>query len=114
MPIRALLLLCLLTTPAFAQYKVKMEFNVRVPMRDGVTLSADIYRPDTAGKFPVIVVRTPYDNGTAPNLITGKKWAAKGYVYLVQDVRGRGDSDGEFYPLVTEAADGYDTIQWAA
>jgi hypothetical protein len=44
----------------------------------------------------------------------GKKWAAKGFVYLVQDVRGRGDSDGEFYPLVTEAPDGYDTIEWAA
>ena len=99
---------------AHAQHRVKMEFNVRIPMRDGVTLSADIYRPDTTGKFPVIVVRTPYDNGTAGNLITGKKWAAKGFVYLVQDVRGRGDSDGEFYPLVTEAADGYDTIEWAA
>ena len=45
---------------AHAQYPVKMEFNVRVPMRDGITLSADIYRPDTTGKFPVIVVRTPY------------------------------------------------------
>ena len=99
---------------AAAQYRVKMDFNVRVPMRDGVTLSADIYRPDTAGRFPVIVVRTPYDNGTAANLITGKRWAARGFVYLVQDVRGRGDSDGEFYPLVNEAKDGYDTIEWAA
>ena len=99
---------------AHAQYRVKMEFNVRIPMRDGVTLSADIYRPDTSGRFPVIIMRTPYDNGTAPNLITGKRWAAKGFVYLVQDVRGRGDSDGEFYPLVTEAVDGYDTIEWAA
>ena len=99
---------------AAAQYRVKMDFNVRVPMRDGVTLSADIYRPDTAGRFPVIVVRTPYDNGTAANLITGKRWAARGFVYLVQDVRGRGDSDGEFYPLVFEAKDGYDTIEWAA
>ena len=93
---------------------VRLEFNVRIPMRDGVTLSADIYRPDAPGKFPVILSRTPYDNGTAPNVQAGKRWASKGYVYVIQDVRGRGDSDGEFYPLVTEAEDGYDTIGWLA
>lgn len=103
-----------IVTTAEAQHRVTMQFNVRVPMRDGVTLSADIYRPDTTGRFPVIVVRTPYDNGLAASVVTGKRWAARGFVYLIQDVRGRGDSDGEFYPLVTEAADGYDTIQWAA
>ena len=43
-------------------YKVKAEFDVKVPMRDGVMLSADVYRPDTAGAFPVILMRTPYDN----------------------------------------------------
>ncbi|MEO8449014.1 MAG: CocE/NonD family hydrolase [Gemmatimonadota bacterium] len=93
---------------------VRFEFNVRIPMRDGVALSADIYRPDLPGKFPVILLRTPYDNGTAPNRIAGKKWASQGYVYVIQDVRGRGDSDGEFYPMAGEAADGYDTIQWLA
>ncbi|MEO7966668.1 MAG: CocE/NonD family hydrolase, partial [Gemmatimonadaceae bacterium] len=93
---------------------VRMEFNTRIKMRDGVELSADVYRPDRAGKFPVILVRTPYDNGTAPNLQAGKRWATRGFVYVVQDVRGRGDSDGIFYPLLNEAKDGYDTIGWLA
>src|SRR5439155_20764142 len=93
---------------------VVMEFDVRVPMRDGIQLSTDIYRPDAPGRFPVILVRTPYDNGTAPNLVRGKFWARRGYVYAVQDVRGRGDSDGEFYPLVHEAADGDATVSWLA
>ena len=89
-----------------------MTYDVRVPMRDGVTLSADIYRPDTTEPVPVILVRTPYDNGVAGHVAAGKKWAQRGYAYVVQDVRGRGESDGEFYPLVTEANDGVDTIAW--
>ncbi len=93
---------------------IRMEFDTRITMRDGVQLSADVYRPDREGKFPVILVRTPYDNGTAPNLQAGKRWAARGYVYVVQDVRGRGDSDGTFYPLRHEAHDGFDTIAWLA
>jgi putative CocE/NonD family hydrolase len=89
-----------------------MNYDVRVPMRDGITLSADIYRPDTTDPVPVILVRTPYDNGVAAHVAAGKKWARRGYAYVVQDVRGRGESDGEFYPLVTEANDGFDTIEW--
>ena len=96
------------------RYAVKMEFNSRVRMRDGVELSADVYRPDAPGKFPVILVRTPYDNGTAPNVRAGKWWASRGFAYVIQDVRGRGDSDGTFYPLVTEAEDGDATITWYA
>ncbi len=92
--------------------QMKLEYDVKIPMRDGVKLSADIYRPDAEGRFPVILIRTPYDNGTAGNAILGKKWAARGYVFVVQDVRGRGDSDGEFYPLADEAADGFDTLSW--
>lgn len=95
-------------------YPVRMEFDTRIRTRDGIELSTDIYRPDAPGRFPVILVRTPYDNGTAPNVVAGKRWAAQGYVYAVQDVRGRGDSDGSFYPLVTEGPDGYDTIEWLA
>lgn len=93
---------------------VVMEFDVRVPMRDGVTLSADVYRPAGPARVPIVLVRTPYDNGTAAHVAAGKSWAAKGYAYVVQDVRGRGESDGVFYPLVTEADDGYDTIEWLA
>lgn len=107
-------LIALASSGAQPPYQVKLAFDTRVPMRDGVTLSADIYRPAAPGRFPVILVRTPYDNGLASNRRAGKQWATLGYVYAVQDVRGRGDSDGEFYPLVTEAKDGYDTIEWLA
>jgi len=97
---------------ASAEYPVKIEYDQRVTMRDGLTLSADLYRPDAPGRFPVILVRTPYDNGVAAQVARGKWWASRGYVYVVQDVRGRGESDGEFYPLVHEAEDGYDTQTW--
>src|ERR1700736_6675019 len=93
---------------------VAYEFNVRVPMRDGTFLSADIYRPSMPGKFPVLLIRTPYTKGTSAFVKQGTYWAARGYVLVVQDVRGRGDSDGRFYPLVAEAADGFDAQQWAA
>ncbi len=99
---------------AQSPYPVALEFGVRIPMRDGIALSTDIYRPDSPGRFPVILVRTPYDNGLASSRRAGKHWATLGYVYAVQDVRGRGDSDGEFYPLVAEAKDGHDTIEWLA
>jgi putative CocE/NonD family hydrolase len=104
--------LALAAAIAAADRAVIMTYDVRVPMRDGVTLSADVYRPDTAEPVPVILVRTPYDNGVAAHVAAGKRWARRGYAYVVQDVRGRGESDGEFYPLVTEANDGFDTIQW--
>ncbi len=97
-----------------AKPRIIFEYDVRVPMRDGIALSADVYRPNTTERVPIILIRTPYDNGTAPNVAAGKKWAARGYALVVQDVRGRGESDGTFYPLVTEANDGYDTIEWLA
>lgn len=100
---------------ALAQsYGLKREMDVRVPMRDGKTLSADIYRPDAPGKFPVILVRTPYDNASATYAAAGKYWSSHGYAYVVQDVRGRGESEGTFYPLVTDAEDGDDSITWCA
>lgn len=93
---------------------IHIDYDVRVPMRDGTTLSADVYRPKGDKPVPIILVRTPYDNGVAGHVAAGKHWASRGYAYVVQDVRGRGESDGEFYPLVTEADDGYDTIEWLA
>jgi putative CocE/NonD family hydrolase len=95
-------------------YKVRTEHNVRIPMRDGVTLSADIYRPDSGERFPALLLRTPYSNN-APDEIQNSAWfAARGYVVVNEDVRGRYDSDGEFYPFRHEADDGYDTDEWIA
>ena len=93
-------------------YAVHFERSVAVPMRDGVTLRADVFRPDVPGKFPVLLQRTPYDK----NYVTefGLKAAAQGYVVIVQDVRGRFSSEGEWYPFRHESDDGYDTIEWAA
>src|SRR5574341_213230 len=80
-------------------YPVKIEYDQRTPMRDGVSLSADVFRPDAPGRFPVILVRTPYDNASPAYARQGLFWAARGYVYVIQDVRGRGESEGEFSPL---------------
>jgi putative CocE/NonD family hydrolase len=93
------------------RYAVTYERNVAVGMRDGIVLRADVYRPDTAGKFPVLLQRTPYDKDHAVGF--GLKAAARGFVVIVQDVRGRYESEGEWYPLKHEANDGYDTIEWA-
>jgi putative CocE/NonD family hydrolase len=93
-------------------YPVKIEYDQKVPMRDGVNLSADVFRPDAPGRFPVVLVRTPYDNASPGYARQGLYWASHGYVYVVQDVRGRGESEGQFYPLVREAEDGYDTQTW--
>ena len=85
-------------------------------MRDGITLSADIWLPLPEGRYPVILMRTPYLKTMAllrfPEL--GRYFASRGYVLAVQDVRGRGDSDGEFGFLPDDNQDGYDTVEWLA
>jgi uncharacterized protein len=93
-------------------YRVLMEANVRVPMRDGVTLASDIYRPDAPGKFPAILVRTPYNRASAGLTEEARWFAARGYVVVRQDVRGRYDSDGAFYAFRNEADDGFDADEW--
>jgi putative CocE/NonD family hydrolase len=91
---------------------VTIENNVAMKARDGVTLRTDIYRPKAEGKFPVILERTPYDKRSGVGF--GLKAAANGYVYIVQDVRGRYSSEGDWYPFKYESQDGYDTVEWAA
>ena len=92
-----------------------LEKNVSVPMRDGVVLRADVLRPTEAGRFPVLVYRTPYGKDTAQQEYTTFKHAAKrGYAIVIQDVRGRYRSDGNFRPYEDEGRDGYDTIEWVA
>ncbi len=98
-------------------YDVAIRKNVMIPMRDGVKLAADIYLPAEGesiaeGRFPVILERTPYDK-TAPRQVTNMKYyARRGYVGVIQDVRGRFKSEGEWYAFAKEAPDGYDTVQW--
>ena len=91
---------------------VRTALDVKIPMRDGVQTSADIYFPEGDGPFPVILVRTPYDNMSLVE--KGLIYASHGYVYVAQDNRGRYDSEGEFYPWHQEVEDGYDTRKWIA
>jgi putative CocE/NonD family hydrolase len=93
-------------------YGVRMRTHVKVPMRDGVELSTDIFLPDADGRFPTVLMRTPYVNSVDALVEKGRALASLGYVCVMQDVRGRGDSDGEFYPFVNEASDGFDTQDW--
>ncbi len=101
------------------KHTVWTDYNVRVQMRDGVELSADIYRPvesRNGARFPVILARTPYNKALAlPKSIENFKYFVEhGYIFVWMDVRGRGDSDGEFVPYRNDARDGYDAIEWCA
>ena len=92
---------------------VEARYNVKVPMRDGVNLSADIYFPkEQKGPFPVVLSRTPYDNMTEGTVDSGLFFAQNGYAFVAQDARGRNDSDGEFDPFRNEFDDGHDTVEW--
>src|SRR5208283_3769841 len=85
-------------------YEVVVQPEVPAKMRDGATLFADIYRPKAEGKFPVLVMRTPYGKrGQLGGPDLGQLAAARGYVVVVQDVRGRYTSEGEWYPFKHES-----------
>jgi len=88
-------------------------WDVKTPMRDGILLSSDIYLPQKEGKYPVILQRTPYDNAKKFAVELGQLFTKNNYVYIYQDVRGRGDSDGNM-DAYGEGQDGYDTIEWIA
>jgi putative CocE/NonD family hydrolase len=99
---------------SFLAAQIRQQFDVRIPMRDGVKLSADIWLPQADGKYPAILIRLPYLKTTPPAPDLGKFFAGHGYVFIVQDCRGRGDSEGEFDFYFTDGKDGYDTIEWMA
>jgi putative CocE/NonD family hydrolase len=84
-------------------------------MRDGVILRGDVFRPDTEGKFPVLLERTPYRKSPwGEDINFAQRAASHGYVVFIQDVRGRYTSGGDWYPFLHESEDGYDTIEWIA
>jgi hypothetical protein len=92
--------------------EVVIERNVAMKTRDGVTLEANIYRPAGGGSFPVLLQRTPYDKTGGDEF--GRRAALRGYMVVIQDVRGRYSSEGEWYPFKHETEDGFDTVEWAA
>lgn len=94
---------------------IQLDLGVRIPMRDGVTLCADIYREQSGTRSPVLIMRTPYDRRRAETMVYAHPswYARQGFAVVVQDVRGRFGSEGSFEPLLHEAADGADTVGWA-
>ena len=97
---------------------VSKETDVQARMRDGTVLLADVYRPATNEKVPVILMRTPYGKDrpqVQPSLFQSPSWfASHCYVVVIQDVRGQYASKGVFYPYAHEIEDGYDSVEWAA
>lgn len=98
-----------------AGYDVTIHRNIRVAMRDGVTLATDYYQPQGMGPGPTVLIRTPYGRRGAiamPTPLFAERFAERGYHVICQDTRGRFDSAGEFEPFVDEADDGATTIEW--
>ena len=115
-PARIVSILLLFLSPQLifaekAAYEVEVRTDVRIPMRDGVELSANIFLPKAEGKFPVILMRTPYGKGNEKQS-DGLYYAGLGYVFVSQDCRGKGASAGEWEPFANENSDGRDTQQW--
>jgi peptide/nickel transport system substrate-binding protein len=99
-----------------SRYPVHAELDLACPMRDGVLLRADVYRPQTRVPVPALVMRLPYGKQAwfAQGVPRPADIASAGYIVVVQDVRGRYASDGSFGSVAQESDDGYDTVQWAA
>lgn len=93
---------------------VIVENDVPVPMRDGVMLRANVFRPDAPGRFPGLLIRTPYGKAASGY----ERYVRAGYVVVAQDSRGRYASDGEYVIFTVEntadAEDGYDSVEWLA
>ncbi len=96
--------------------KILTEVGLPVAMRDGVVLRADVYRPDVDHPVPALLMRTPYrkDLALGSPFSEGLRLVREGFALVIQDVRGRGDSEGVFYPFRAETDDGLDTFEWVA
>lgn len=94
---------------AFASADVHVE-TIEVPMRDGIRLATDVYRDETIGKAPVVLVRTPYNKDKAR--ATAEQFVQAGYTAVIQDCRGAFASEGVMIPYNSEGQDGYDCIEW--
>lgn len=95
---------------------VRPKETVSMYTRDRIRLDADVYRPDAEGPFPVLLMRQPYGRAIASTVVYAHPtwYAAHGYIVVIQDVRGRGTSEGDFHLFAHELADGYDAVMWAA
>ena len=107
-----ILILALYSLQCISQ-NVDIQLRQKVPMRDGINLSADIYKPeDTSKPLPTILIYTPYLNDEAVD--RGMFFAKAGYVFISLDLRGRGNSEGTYFPFEKDGQDGHDAINWIA
>ncbi|MBX3014334.1 MAG: CocE/NonD family hydrolase [Caldilineaceae bacterium] len=95
-------------------HSIRFLYDLKVPMRDGVTLSADLFLPSDGGPFPVLFLRTPYESLLQMHIDWAIWWAKRGYAVLIQDCRGRFESEGTFYPYHDDGRDGDETLTWIA
>src|SRR6476646_2691032 len=97
-------------------FPVRPKETASMFTRDRVRLDADVYRPDAEGEFPVLLMRQPYGRAIASTVVYAHPtwYAAHGYIVVIQDVRGRGMSEGKFDLFAHEIEDGFDTVNWAA
>jgi uncharacterized protein len=93
-----------------------LKHSVSMNTRDRVRLDADVYYPEAEGEFPVLLMRQPYGRAIASTVVYAHPcwYAAQGYIVVIQDVRGRGTSEGEFKLFEHEIEDGFDAVHWAA
>jgi predicted acyl esterase len=99
-------------SPQAAPAQAAKPTEQMVAMRDGVKLSTAYYLPAGTGPFPVVLIRTPYGKGT--QAIGNANWTGRGFALVVQDCRGKGQSEGAYHPFVEDPVDGYDTVEWVA
>ena len=112
------LFVCATPLSAFGEdtYEALITPDQMIPMRDGIKLATDIYRPakngtPVEGKFPALLIRTPYNKSDDVESFA-RYFVSYGYVFIVQDVRGRYKSEGHWRPLYDDGHDGFDTTQW--
>ena len=92
---------------------IKIRRYIKIPMSDGVKLVGDLYYPHGKEKFPLLIFRTPYERDSKDYRENAKYFSSNGFGVLSVDVRGRGDSEGDFIPYFNEGKDGYDLMRWA-
>ncbi len=103
-----------MSAPGGSHPDVRLLHDQRVPLRDGISLSADVYLPLAAQGLPTIVQWTPYESTRERFIDWGVWFARRGYAAVVVDVRGRYESDGRFTAWVHDGEDAHDTLTWAA
>jgi len=93
-------------------HEIRVLYDLKARMRDDVKLSNDVFLPRKPGRYPTILLRTPYETLHEPHIDWAVWWAKRGYAVVLQDCRGRFESEGTFYPYRDDGPDGHDTLEW--